>query len=546
MSELTWDAPGPGAWEVDLTHRLRPATVPMQEMWPAAFEAGFAVTFAGAGMPLVTLRARYVNGYSYGQAQPVGAPDPKPGRASGPPPPLVLKVLSRVHPEMRRRARTAAAAFRDRTWRADAERWRTVVRPARIDANLQLQSVDLSSLDDDALAAHVLACRDHAASGGREHFSLIGQALPVGDLLVRAASWGIDPDDVVALLAGASAGTSAGRDRVAAIAAQLTGDDPRSLDDVRAASPSAAALLEEYLELYANRIVTESDVDGRTLGETPDLVLRTIVAARGASVSDDHEARVAKVRAAVPAEHRDTFDELLAEARDAYGLREEEVGIDVSWAMGIYRLALLAAGARLVALGRATYVEDVLELAGDEIVALLHGASSPTVADIDARRATRALAATVTPPPFLGEGSGAPPPDDVFPPAIARATRAFGTFRARLGATPGGAALRGHGVGDVIYRGVACVGDSVEDVIDRLVPGAVLITGITTPAFNAVLPMVGALVTQEGGALSHPAIAARELGIPAVVGAASALDIPDGATVTVDPIEGRVTVEVSQ
>jgi phosphoenolpyruvate-protein kinase (PTS system EI component) len=51
------------------------------------------------------------------------------------------------------------------------------------------------------------------------------------------------------------------------------------------------------------------------------------------------------------------------------------------------------------------------------------------------------------------------------------------------------------------------------------------------------------VVTAEGGALSHAAILARELGIPAVVGAPRALhDIPDGATVEVDAALGCVRV----
>jgi phosphoenolpyruvate-protein kinase (PTS system EI component) len=37
-------------------------------------------------------------------------------------------------------------------------------------------------------------------------------------------------------------------------------------------------------------------------------------------------------------------------------------------------------------------------------------------------------------------------------------------------------------------------------------------------------------------------VLARELGIPAVVGASGALDLPDGATVVVDPVAGRVAV----
>ena len=53
----------------------------------------------------------------------------------------------------------------------------------------------------------------------------------------------------------------------------------------------------------------------------------------------------------------------------------------------------------------------------------------------------------------------------------------------------------------------------------------------------------GAIVTADGGPLSHAAVLARELGIPAVVGARGALtDIPDGALIDVDPVAGEVRV----
>jgi phosphohistidine swiveling domain-containing protein len=77
----------------------------------------------------------------------------------------------------------------------------------------------------------------------------------------------------------------------------------------------------------------------------------------------------------------------------------------------------------------------------------------------------------------------------------------------------------------------------------RMEPGDVLVTPTTTPAFNAVLAIAGGLVVEEGGLVSHAAVMARELGIPAVVGVAGAVDaIGDGATVEVDPCSGRVRV----
>ena len=64
----------------------------------------------------------------------------------------------------------------------------------------------------------------------------------------------------------------------------------------------------------------------------------------------------------------------------------------------------------------------------------------------------------------------------------------------------------------------------------------------TTPAYNVVLSIAGAVVTADGGPLSHAAVLARELGIPAVVGAPGALGIPNGSTVEVDPVAGVVRV----
>jgi pyruvate,water dikinase len=55
--------------------------------------------------------------------------------------------------------------------------------------------------------------------------------------------------------------------------------------------------------------------------------------------------------------------------------------------------------------------------------------------------------------------------------------------------------------------------------------------------------MLGAIVTDRGGQLSHAAIVAREYGIPALVGTGNATrTIPDGARVRVDGSTGTVEV----
>jgi phosphohistidine swiveling domain-containing protein len=99
----------------------------------------------------------------------------------------------------------------------------------------------------------------------------------------------------------------------------------------------------------------------------------------------------------------------------------------------------------------------------------------------------------------------------------------------------------GLGVGHEPYTGRARVAERAEDALAAIEPGDVLVVPFTTPAYNAVLAVCGAVVTEEGGALAHAAVLARELGLPAVVGAAGALAaIRDGQVVEVDPRAGVV------
>ena len=70
-------------------------------------------------------------------------------------------------------------------------------------------------------------------------------------------------------------------------------------------------------------------------------------------------------------------------------------------------------------------------------------------------------------------------------------------------------------------------------------PGDVLVADITTPDWEPIMKIAAAIVTNRGGRTCHAAIIARELGIPAVVGAGDATtSVPDRAVVTVSCAEG--------
>jgi pyruvate,water dikinase len=72
-------------------------------------------------------------------------------------------------------------------------------------------------------------------------------------------------------------------------------------------------------------------------------------------------------------------------------------------------------------------------------------------------------------------------------------------------------------------------------------PGEVLVADTTTPDWEPVMKTAAAIVTNRGGRTCHAAIVARELGIPAVVGAEHASEVlKDGDLVTVSCAEGAV------
>ncbi len=79
------------------------------------------------------------------------------------------------------------------------------------------------------------------------------------------------------------------------------------------------------------------------------------------------------------------------------------------------------------------------------------------------------------------------------------------------------------------------------DEIDKVEKGDVLVTTMTNPDMVPAMEKAVAIVTDEGGPLSHAAIVSRELGIPCVVGTEKATKVlKNGQIVTVDGSRGLV------
>ena len=319
---------------------------------------------------------------------------------------------------------------------------------------------------------------------------------------------------------------------------------------IRSLSGETGALAAVYVDRVGYRPVNGEDVGEPSVHELPELVVAAIRSAfdavPSATEADEVEGRTSEVRADVPAAQRPGFDELLAEARAVSRLRDERATYADLWAIGIMRRAILAAGARLAASGRIGEPAHLAEAGHDEIRTLLASGDGPAPEELAARARYRLQARYADAPPFLG-GEPAPPlPAEWLPPVAARLEQAIGAVVAEMLFAPQPRTeertVRGVGVSPGIYEGTARVIHSTHE-FHRIERGDVLVTNSTTTAFNIVLPLLGAIVTDRGGLLSHAAIIAREFGIPAVVGCSDATAVvADGDHVRVDGRAGEVEV----
>jgi len=100
--------------------------------------------------------------------------------------------------------------------------------------------------------------------------------------------------------------------------------------------------------------------------------------------------------------------------------------------------------------------------------------------------------------------------------------------------------VEGRAVGEKIAAGpTRVIPDSTQ--LTAFKPGEILVAEATSPDWEPIMKIAAAIVTERGGRTCHAAIVARELGVPAVVGAAQATQrLLTGSEVTVSCAEGEI------
>jgi pyruvate,water dikinase len=319
----------------------------------------------------------------------------------------------------------------------------------------------------------------------------------------------------------------------------------RRIEAALAGQPQLAAAYQDYLSRFGERCLNELKLESATLHDDPLPLLRAVgrlarqqiidpaalpAAGGQAQLRGQAEQRVAAAFAGKPL-RRTLFGWVLRNARrfvrDRENLRFERTRV-----FGRARQIFRELGQRFYAADLLDHPADVFYLEVDEICGVVEGtATSTDLRGLAAvRRAEFTRYATLPTPDARFTTLGMVHQGNRFQaatPVVPAGAEIDGEWRAGLGCSPGR------------VQGRARV---VRNPLDaELAAGDIVVAEHTDPSWIMILPLAAGLVVERGSLLSHAAIVARELGIPAVVGLTGAAGwIADGSWVAVDGSTGVV------
>lgn len=298
---------------------------------------------------------------------------------------------------------------------------------------------------------------------------------------------------------------------------------------------------EAYLQRYGHRGVHEMELAMPRPAGDPGWIDRQLarferdevdVAAMLAAQRQRHEAAWARLQALVPRKakaYRRKLDRLAVASRIREASRSEAVRL-----LGVFRTYALRAG-ELTGLG-----EDVFFLSLQEVGEVLRGNGGPCQF-IPARKENHARLAALPPYPPVIRGRFDPFAWAADPNRRSDLYDAHASQRVPI--RDAGAITGFPGAAGVV-EGIVRQLDGPEEG-DCLRQGEVLVATTTNVGWTPLFPRAAAIVTDVGAPLSHAAIVARELGIPAVVGCGDAtMRLHTGDRVRVDGGHGVVEILV--
>jgi pyruvate,water dikinase len=350
-----------------------------------------------------------------------------------------------------------------------------------------------------------------------------------------------------------------GKTSIRTLLENIDGTKPEQLTEIDVGFAKAFDAYQHEFGLRA----TNYEVCDPTLAETPGLMLGLVrdqlardfnPEAISVSLEKKRQAALAEARAILaqrPVADRERFEQVLASAELAYPVREDNEFYTISAPLGLARFMLLELGSRLAARGQIARRDDIFFLKLEEArSALLNGGDRNS--QVKHRKAERAWIDAHPGPESYGTDPGQPTSFAGLPPEVKFVMEGtlwymdhvFPETQNTLAGTDG-SRLKGIPASGDKYTGpVRIIRDETE--FTKLRAGDILVCPTTSPVWSVLFPSIGALITDTGGVLSHPAIIAREYQIPAVVATGNATNVlRDGQIVTVDGDVGLVEVSSS-
>ena len=200
------------------------------------------------------------------------------------------------------------------------------------------------------------------------------------------------------------------------------------------------------------------------------------------------------------------------------------------------RIALIAIGRKLTDAGVLDDAEDVMYLRYNELRLLMADQGAFDAKElVSDRRDYREDAAERRPPSWVGTATQT---------ALDFPYNALWGFPEKFHAgepsTTG--EVKGLAASPGVVEGPARFVASLDE-FDQVKDGEILVCRMTNPAWVVLFTKITGLVTEAGGAVSHPAVVAREFGIPAVVGTTNAGErIKTGDRIRVNGSTGVVEI----
>jgi pyruvate,water dikinase len=199
------------------------------------------------------------------------------------------------------------------------------------------------------------------------------------------------------------------------------------------------------------------------------------------------------------------------------------------------RVVLICIGKKLVEMGALNEPDDTIYLKYNELRYLMGDPENFDAKSIVAeRRATRAEHEKIRPPDFIGTATE----DQLAFPYL----NLWGFPEKLQFDTETKGKVEGLAVAPGVVEGTAKVVFSPEE-FDQVKQGDILVCQMTNPAWTPLFAIISGIVCDAGGMVAHPAVMAREFGIPGVTGTGVATrEIKTGDRIRVDGSSGVVEI----